>query len=163
MAVPFADPPGCFRGSSPGTRPVRSARLGRSLFTPSAGPRTPLVAGVGAGCLVVAAVADPDTVGNGPVLCPFRLVTGLPCPGCGLTRSWVYLAHGRWAEATTSNPFGAVALAAVVALVVTIGARLVRRRPLPSMGAIVSSRAFAVVASLWLVFGAVRLVLVATA
>lgn len=29
-----------------------------------------------------------------PPMCGFRMGTGLPCPGCGLTRSWVHLAHG---------------------------------------------------------------------
>ncbi len=30
-----------------------------------------------------------------PEVCTFRNLTGLPCPGCGLTRSLVAAAHGR--------------------------------------------------------------------
>ncbi|MCX5684342.1 MAG: DUF2752 domain-containing protein, partial [Planctomycetota bacterium] len=38
-------------------------------------------------------------VHDGPVLCPLRLVTGIPCPACGLTRSFCALASGRPADA----------------------------------------------------------------
>lgn len=31
---------------------------------------------------------------GGIVLCPFRLATGIPCPGCGLTRSFCAIAKG---------------------------------------------------------------------
>ncbi len=41
-----------------------------------------------------------------PALCPFYLLTGLPCPGCGLTRSFICLGHGRLAESLHWNPLG---------------------------------------------------------
>ena len=81
------------------------------------------VAGIGAAFLL-----SPDHIEDGPVLCPFRAITGLPCPGCGLTRSWVYAAHGWWEESFASNAFGLVVVAAVVALAVVVVARRVRRR-----------------------------------
>ena len=31
-----------------------------------------------------------------PPLCPFRLITGLNCPGCGLTRALILAFHGQW-------------------------------------------------------------------
>ena len=68
-------------------------------------------------CLCAAFVLSPATVETGPTICPFRLVTGLPCPGCGLTRSWVALAHGRVSDSFGANLFGPLAfgLAGVVA------------------------------------------------
>lgn len=36
--------------------------------------------------------------------CPFRLITGLPCPGCGMTRSAVCLLMGNFTEALKLNP-----------------------------------------------------------
>jgi hypothetical protein len=41
-----------------------------------------------------------------PSFCTFRNVTGHPCPGCGMTRAWVFLSHGEVAEAIRMNPFG---------------------------------------------------------
>ncbi|MCE5248292.1 MAG: DUF2752 domain-containing protein [Candidatus Polarisedimenticolia bacterium] len=45
-------------------------------------------------------------VHDGPVICPFRLITGLPCPGCGLTRSFCAMAVGDWRDAFADNVFG---------------------------------------------------------
>lgn len=45
-----------------------------------------------------------------PTTCPFRLLTGLPCPGCGLTRSIGYLALGDFQLSIAHNPFGSFLL-----------------------------------------------------
>ncbi|HEV7891159.1 MAG TPA: DUF2752 domain-containing protein [Pyrinomonadaceae bacterium] len=45
----------------------------------------------------------------GLVLCPFRALTGLPCPGCGMTRAFCALGHG-----DLSGAFGYNALAPFV-------------------------------------------------
>jgi hypothetical protein len=39
-------------------------------------------------------------------LCLFKYVTHLPCATCGLTRSFLSLAHGHWQEAFFYNPLG---------------------------------------------------------
>lgn len=41
-----------------------------------------------------------------PELCYFRRGTGLDCPGCGLTRSFISLAHGRFLQACHYNVAG---------------------------------------------------------
>lgn len=41
-----------------------------------------------------------------PSLCPFYTLTGLPCPGCGLTRSFVSLGHGQWETSLHWHPLG---------------------------------------------------------
>ncbi len=38
-----------------------------------------------------------------PVLCPFRRITGLPCPSCGMTRAMAALSHGAWDLAIACN------------------------------------------------------------
>ena len=44
------------------------------------------------------------TVGIG-IPCPFRLMTGWKCPGCGVTRMAYALAHLRFREAYDCNPY----------------------------------------------------------
>lgn len=41
---------------------------------------------------------------GGPTLCPFHLITGLWCPGCGLTRAAGALARGQVGDAITWHP-----------------------------------------------------------
>jgi hypothetical protein len=52
-----------------------------------------------------------------PSVCPFHELTGLPCPGCGLTRSFVCLAHGHLAESLRYHPLGPLIFASVAATV----------------------------------------------
>ncbi len=41
-----------------------------------------------------------------PIMCQWRRMTGMDCPGCGLTRSFVYLGHLRPLEAVRMNLLG---------------------------------------------------------
>lgn len=41
-----------------------------------------------------------------PEVCGSRAWFGVSCPGCGLTRSFVFLAHGRWSEAWQMHRLG---------------------------------------------------------
>lgn len=36
--------------------------------------------------------------------CPVALLTGFPCPGCGMTRAFIQLVTLHWAEAFNMNP-----------------------------------------------------------
>jgi hypothetical protein len=110
------------------------------------------VAGIGAAFLL-----SPDHIEDGPVLCPFRALTGLPCPGCGLTRSWVYAAHGWWRESFASNPFGLVVVAAVVLLAVVVIARRVRRTAPPNIDKALLHPVALAIGAVWLVYAVVRL------
>lgn len=41
-----------------------------------------------------------------PPMCSLKRYTGLDCPGCGLTRSFIALGHGRLKESIDFNPAG---------------------------------------------------------
>ncbi|KNX39578.1 hypothetical protein VV01_17955 [Luteipulveratus halotolerans] len=107
--------------------------------------------------VTAAAVLPPAAAGSGPVLCPFRRLTGLPCPGCGLTRSWVDTAHGHLGSAFELNPFGPITFALAVAAVLMV----LLRRPWPTVSgrlAVVVGVLAGVALAAW---GITRMVLVA--
>ncbi len=62
------------------------------------------------GAVVVLSLALPlptnGTIAGLPSVCPFFNATGLPCPGCGLTRSFVCLGHGHLRESFAWHPLG---------------------------------------------------------
>lgn len=55
-----------------------------------------------------------------PSLCPFHTLTGVPCPGCGLTRAVVCLCHGRFSESLAFHPL-ALAVLGVAAVYPLLG------------------------------------------
>ena len=58
----------------------------------------------------ILASASPDRVAVGgvpiPPLCPFKLVTGHNCPGCGITRALVLAFHGEWRASFAMHLWG---------------------------------------------------------
>ena len=66
-------------------------------------------------CLVVGLALPLSWLTAGPSFCPFKLFTGLPCPGCGLTRSAVAFLDGDLSTSLYFHPLGApIVLAAVL-------------------------------------------------
>jgi len=63
-----------------------------------------------------------------PPMCWFRRVLNIDCPGCGLTRSFISLSHGRWSDAWLYNPVGPMIYALVVSQVPYRGCQLWRAR-----------------------------------
>jgi len=63
--------------------------------------------------------------------CVLREHTGWPCPGCGLTRVAVRVAHGDIAGAFDANPLGAVAALGFVACTLLAALQLLFRLPIP--------------------------------
>ncbi len=49
--------------------------------------------------------------------CPFRFITGIPCPGCGMTRAFRELVKGNIRRAFYYHPLWPMALGAAILLV----------------------------------------------
>lgn len=61
--------------------------------------------------------------------CLSKTLLGLDCPGCGLTRSFVSLAHGRWEESWRFHRVGGPFFAALLFQFPWRARRLWRQRP----------------------------------
>ena len=71
-----------------------------------------------------------------PHLCVSRSLLGVSCPGCGLTRSFIYLAHGQWRESWHVHRLGWLLAGLVVVQFPYRGLILTRvMRPLSSWAA----------------------------
>ena len=112
-----------------------------------------LVGGAGLASLALLHVRDPHHSGSYGY-CPFLVLTGHPCPGCGGLRAMNDLTNGDFVGAVSSNAM------AVVLLGLLFGAWVVwmsrrwrgRRGPLPGLNA----TAVVWVAVAFVVFGVVR-------
>lgn len=64
--------------------------------------------------------------------CPFHQLTGLFCPGCGITTACIALLHGDFAGAAAANRGLALALPLLAPFLLFCLWRWLRRRPLPA-------------------------------
>lgn len=134
-----------------------SARIPDSDRRSLLAPRESLIPLVAVAVLAAAVVWDVlfDVVG-GPVTCPLRRATGVPCPACGLTRSFVALGNLDLRGAFVAHPLGPILAVALVAAAAEWGARLAGVRPLPARA---WAAAWWALAAGFLVYGVLRAVL----
>ena len=57
---------------------------------------------------------------DGPVLCPWRLLTGYPCPGCGGIRAMGAISTGQFEQAWLLNPIAFLVCGVVLVWAVRI-------------------------------------------
>lgn len=62
----------------------------------------------------LAAIYHLDPASTDVILCPYRLLTGWACPGCGLTRAAHYVLHADLSTAFAYNPLAFVAMPLVL-------------------------------------------------
>lgn len=74
-----------------------------------------LTGGIAAACAL--GLTTPGVVSAGyPTICPFRTLTGVPCPGCGMAHGIACAAVGRLGDAVRYNPFSPLVLAGALLL-----------------------------------------------
>lgn len=66
--------------------------------------------------------------GSQNTVCLIRRFSGLPCPGCGMTRAFAHLAKGEWAAAASDHLLAFVIVAELALAWLVWGALLARGR-----------------------------------
>lgn len=84
-------------------------------------------AGSVAGASILAGLGGPL---GGPILCPLRALTGIPCPLCGMTTSFTYTAAGDLGSAFVASPAGPLLFAVAIVVALVSAVLLVHRRRL---------------------------------
>lgn len=138
----------------PSQRRVRLAR-GAALA-----PRIVVLglAALSATALVIARLWPVASVDSGPTTSLLRITAGLPCPACGMTRSWVHLAHGDILTAFEYNLFGPPGMAVAAGIVVYTAVALVRRRPPERLLDVVNPKLALGLVAVWLGYSVVRMI-----
>jgi len=108
--------------------------------------------------LAVARAWPVPSVESGDPTCLVRILFGLPCPGCGMTRAWVHTAHGNLGTAFEYNLFGPVGMAVAAGLVGYVVYALVRRRPPERVLNMVNPKWLLALIVVWLGYSVVRIV-----
>lgn len=134
-------------------RPVHLAR-GYSLSARGTAIALGAIGAIGIG---IAALWPVSSVDSGPPSCVFRLLFGVPCPGCGMTRAWVHVAHGDVAGAFWYNPFGLLLMAMAAFAAVYVIQAMVRRRPPERMLGWISAKPAVALFGLWIGWSAFRI------
>ena len=116
------------------------------------------LAAVSAVGLAIARLWPVASVDSGEPTCLLRIFTGLPCPGCGMTRAWVHVAHGDVLTAFQYNLFGPIGMAVAAWIVLYVGVALARRRPPERILSVVDPRIVLGLVLVWLTYSAVRMV-----
>lgn len=99
---------------------------------------------VTASVLALSFVLVPDAQGESAAFrllgppCLFRLLTGLPCPLCGMTRAFVAMAQGHVAQAFDAHVLGPAAYALTWAVALwALECCVSGRRPIPELTGLV--------------------------
>ncbi len=92
-----------------------------------------------------------------PILCVYRLATGVPCPGCGLTRGFVAIGHGLLDVALDYNLLAPVLFAWMVIWWLASVVAMLRGGPPASTPRPVLRTALVVLVAFWLLRGALFL------
>lgn len=79
---------------------------------------------------------------SGVEICSMKLLTGLPCPGCGLTHSFCAISSGNFADAFKFHLFGPFIYIAVLIFIFVLFSEIFLDKQFPRLRKIFFSKSF---------------------
>ena len=61
-------------------------------------------------------------------ICPFKMLTGFPCPGCGITKSLVFLYAGDFVKSIYYHLFGPLTFLFCIAAIFVLSLELITKK-----------------------------------
>lgn len=61
-------------------------------------------------------------------ICPFKMLTGFPCPGCGITKSLVFLYSGDFIKSIYYHLFGPLTFLSCIAAIIVLSLELITKK-----------------------------------
>lgn len=61
-------------------------------------------------------------------LCPFKFLTGLPCPGCGITKAFIFIYKGDLTKSLCYHLFGVPAFVFCIGTIIVLTAELITKK-----------------------------------
>jgi hypothetical protein len=77
---------------------------------------------------IIASYQSAEYIESQQSLCPFKMLTGFPCPGCGITKSLVFLYEGNIFKSLYYHLFGPLAFIFCILVIVVLSFELTSGR-----------------------------------
>jgi Protein of unknown function (DUF2752) len=65
---------------------------------------------------------------NEQSFCPFKMLTGFPCPGCGITKSLVYCYEGDWYKSLYYHILGPFVILFCIVTIVVLTTEIITKK-----------------------------------
>lgn len=100
--------------------------------------------------LFLVVIGQDAHIEEGQSLCPFKMLTGFPCPGCGITKSLIFLYSGEFQKSISYHLFGPpLFLVCVLGICVILYSHLTKR-PILKPGQLDRKAAYVIATTLFI-------------